>query len=111
MRRRVWQPSSHDESSIDAALSDARSVASRQLPGAPQELVAVPMQRPPAGHASEHQHAPKKLDAHDTGSKSLWRSMYTGNDPAIAETVYELYKADFDAFGYEKESFHSKDES
>lgn len=46
-----------------------------------------------------------KLDAHDTGSKRLWRSFYASSPPEIAETVYKLYKPDFDAFGFEEETF------
>lgn len=38
-------------------------------------------------------------DAHDTGAAERWRRFY---DQQTADTVYAIYKQDFDAFRYER---------
>lgn len=43
-------------------------------------------------------------DAHYTGSASKWKKYYTQE---IGDAVYELYKTDFEAFGYQREVFQS----
>ena len=108
-RQAASQPTNASSADVGAAPAGSSAVQRTQAPDAAPGMVAVPMQRAPAGRAPAPR-VSKKRDAHDTGSKALWRAMYADNDPAIAEMVYELYRPDFEAFGFEKEDFTSDDE-
>lgn len=93
--------------SSEAGAGLGASAALQPSNEAESQFVAVPMEQSQV-KSSPVKRVQKKLDSHDTGSKKLWRSMYTENDPEIAETVYRLYQADFESFGYEKESFDNE---
>jgi hypothetical protein len=54
---------------------------------------------------AERNHQPvstQRDSAHETGAAREWARLYTQE---LGEMVYQLYKADFDAFGYERQLF------